>query len=86
MQFPLNKEIWTTALQRDTDNSVCDGQREGGVGDGWRWGKRGGMGTSVIVSTLKTKLKENRFRVYTFMRKILKTDRLVTRLDMRRGR
>ena len=33
------------------------GQREGGARAGWRWAKEGKMGTYVIVSTIKIKLK-----------------------------
>ena len=30
---------------------------KGGVGAGWRWAKEGGMGTSVIESTIKKNKK-----------------------------
>ena len=39
-----------------------DGLREGGSGTGWRWAAGGGggdLGTSVIVPTVKIKLKNN---------------------------
>ena len=46
----LNKQV--------IPKNPIDGQMEGGVGAEWRWARGRKMGTSVIVSTIKIKLKK----------------------------
>lgn len=42
-------------ISQRIDNSMVIARGKGRVGVGWRWAKRGEMGTSVILPTIKIK-------------------------------